>query len=526
MTLASRRAVDNCVAAARRVISAAGRDISASSGTATYDARMTKSRIETLLASPISFHAGSNGELAPPPVTVADRRADQLFRRIADDSARRLGVSRREFVTSACGTAAALLAINQTYGCGGKGGSYAVQPADALDRDAACARLGGNEFIFDVHTHHVDTDRDWDKENFLGGAMRNDLQGGCGEADKLACWSAEHFVRELFVKSDTSVACLTLFPGLTVTARPLFDQEAAATRELVDRLARSPRLVIHGMVSPELGTAQLDDMQRMTEQSKIAGWKVYPQYGGWRLDDPAIGIPFLERARSLGVRLICAHKGITFPEVVGAARYGSPADFGPAAAGFPDLQFLAYHSGYEPNVAEGPYDPDGGGVDRLIRSVRDAKIAPGKNVYADLGTTWRLLMTKPVDAAHVLGKLIVHLGADNVLWGTDSLWHGTPQGQIEAFRAFEIPRELQDKHGYPALTAQLKAKILGENGARVYGIDPRATRCAITEDALAARKAEHDAAPEARTGPLGPRTHAEFVATIRKELALRDAMIR
>ena len=157
-------------------------------------------------------------------------------------------------MTSACGTAAALLVINQTYGCGGKGGGYAVDPATTLDRDAACARLGGDEFIFDVHTHHVDTGRDvGERELPRRCDARRSCRAACGEADKLACWSAEHFVRELFVKSETSVACLTLFPGLTVAARPLFDQEAAATRELVDRLAKSPRLVIHGMVSPDSG---------------------------------------------------------------------------------------------------------------------------------------------------------------------------------------------------------------------------------------------------------------------------------
>jgi predicted TIM-barrel fold metal-dependent hydrolase len=489
---------------------------------------MKKSRADEELQSPIAFYAGSNGELAPPPVTATDRLAEQRYRELVDDNARRLGVSRRDFITSACGSAAALLVINQTYGCGknGKGGNYAVDKTTTLDRDAACERVGGDNFVFDVHTHHVDTTRDWEKHNFLGGPMRNDPQGGCGEANKLACWSAEHFVREVFVKSETTVACLTLFPGLTVEARPLFDREAAATRELVDRLARSPRLVIHGMVSPDLGPGQLDDMQRMVEQSRVVAWKVYPQYGGWRLDDPKVGVPFLERARKLDVKLICAHKGITFPPIVGAPRFGSPEDFGPAAVMFPDLSFLAYHSGYEPNVAEGPYDPNGRGVDRLIRSVLDAKLPPGKNVYADLGTTWRLLMTKPVDAAHVLGKLLVHLGPDNVLWGTDSLWHGTPQGQIEAFRAFEIPRELQDKHGYPALTKELKAKILGLNAARVYKIDPALARCAIREDALEQQRVEHDAAPELRTGALGPRTHGEYVAAIRHELLLRESIVR
>ena len=319
-------------------------------------------------------------------------------------------------------------------------------------------------------------------------------------------------MREVFVKSDTSVACLTMLPGVSPEARPLTDGEAAATRALVDRLARSPRLVIHGAVNPELGEAQLDDMQRMAESSRISAWKVYPQFGGWRLDDPRIGVPFLERARKLGVKIVCAHKGLTFPEVVGKAEFASPADFGPAARAFPDLSFLAYHSGYEAGEPEGPYDPKGGGVDRLIKSCLDAGLRPGANVYAELGSTWRLLMTRPTDAAHVLGKLLKHLGEDRVLWGTDSLWYGTPQPQIEAFRAFEIPVELQEKHGYPALTPALKAKILGLSGAALYGVDPAVTRCTIREDDLARQKAANDADPEPRLPPQGPKTRRELLA--------------
>lgn len=482
---------------------------------------MKKSRADDLIESPIAFTPGSNGELAPIAATDDDRRATELFRQIVDANARRTGVSRRDFVRSSCGTAAALFVINQVYGCGGKGGTYDVDKTATVDRDAACAKLAGNDFVFDVHTHHVEPGRGWDKDHFLDDLMRDDPQGACGDANKLACWSAEHFVRELFVKSETSVACLTLFPALTVEARPLFDQEAAATRELVDRLAKSPRLIIHGMVSPELGKSQLDDMQRMKEQSKIAAWKVYPQFGGWRLDDPAIGFPFLDKAKQLGVPLVCAHLGISFPDAVGKREFGSPISVGPAAKAYPDLQFLVYHSGWELTAPEGPYDPNGGGIDRLIKGVLDAGIKPGGNVHADLGTTWRVLMTKPVDAAHALGKLLVHLGPDNVLWGTDSLWHGTPQSQIDAFRAFQIPVELREKHGYPELTPALKAKILGLNGAKVYGIDPAIARCQITEDALAKQRAAQLDAPEPRLGPTGPRTHAEYVEGIRRELLLR-----
>jgi hypothetical protein len=72
----------------------------------------------------------------------------------------------------------------------------------------------------------------------------------------------------------------------------------------------------------------------------------------------------------------------------------------------------------------------------------------------------------------VLGKLLKYVGEDNVLWGTDCIFYGSPQDQIQAFRAFRISEEFQTRFGYPALTPLRKAKILGLNAARVYGVDP------------------------------------------------------
>jgi hypothetical protein len=60
------------------------------------------------------------------------------------------------------------------------------------------------------------------------------------------------------------------------------------------------------------------------------------------------------------------------------------------------------------------------------------------NVYAELGSTWRFLMRDPDSAAHTIGKLVKYIGEDNVLWGTDSIWYGSPQDQIQAFRTFQI----------------------------------------------------------------------------------------
>ena len=71
-----------------------------------------------------------------------------------------------------------------------------------------------------------------------------------------------------------------------------------------------------------------------------------------------------------------------------------------------------------------------------------------------MGSTWFNLGRDLDSAGHVLGKLLTHLGPERILWGTDSIWYGSPQGQIDAFRAFEITPEAQERYGYPALTTK------------------------------------------------------------------------
>lgn len=189
--------------------------------------------------------------------------------------------------------------------------------------------------------------------------------------------------------------------------------------------------------------------------------------------------------------IVCAHKGLS-----ALARAGSPSDIGPAAASFPDIDFLVYHSGYETPVGdgeEGPYDERApAGTDRLIKSLDEAGVGPGGNVYAELGSTWYVLSRRPREAAHVIGKLLNAVGEDNVLWGSDSIWYGSPQPLIDAFRAFQIPEELRQRHGYPELTGRVKEKILGLNAARVYGIDADLTRRRVASDDLSWVKAAFD----------------------------------
>ena len=143
---------------------------------------------------------------------------------------------------------------------------------------------------------------------------------------------------------------------------------------------------------------------------------------------------------------------------------------------------------------EGPYDeqdasvqalyPLDRGVNSLIRSLRQSNIGPNgqpldgsaaarTHVYADCGYAWAQLMQRRMDEAmHFFGKLLLHVGEDRVLWGSDSLWTGNPTPFIQAFRAFEISESLQARHGYPALTPERKRKILWGNAAALLQVLP------------------------------------------------------
>jgi uncharacterized protein len=469
---------------------------------------------------PVAFVPASNGETLPRAKTKRDRIAEETFLRLADEKARRLGVSRREFASGACGIATALWVVNHLYGCkSGDGARYDVDDAATMDAGRACEKLAGgpDDFVFDVQTHHVNPAGKWREDDpGLRAVVAGFPYASCGEADPIRCFGADHFIREIFVKSDTAVACLTGLPA-DPARDPLTTEERAVTRDLVEKLSGSPRLLLHANVVPERGSSALDAMQAAAERQRVSAWKVYPSAGGWRLDDEKIAVPFIEKARALGVKIICAHRGVS-GDAGGYLDLSSPREMVKIARSYPDVAFLVYHSGWEPGIVEGAYDEaTPRGIDRLVFALREF---PTPNVYAELGTTWRGLLANPTEAAHALGKLLLHLGEDRILWGTDCIWYGSPQEQLAAFRAFEIPARMQEELGYPALSPIVKRKILGLNAARVYGVDPAAVRCKIADDDIVRLRhamLDDDGPPSPRSiGHHGPRTRRELFTMLRR----------
>lgn len=432
----------------------------------------------------------TNGEYVPPAPTSFEREVVRRTRDAIDRNASRTGVNRRDFLRSACAIATMLVVVD---GCtkeraarDGKapGGAFGttLPPESTTEPDVATTALGRDGgFVFDVQGHMLDFEVDPLSRRELG-FTGNFPQGSCGAEEPAKCFDAAHFADLVFDRSDTTMAVLSALP-FAPEHSPLSPDTMERTRRAVHTLchATPERLFLHAEAHPTL--APLPDalaaMERIVDEHRVVGWKVYTHIPGppWWLDDhdgdvPAVGEAFIAKAIELGIPRIAVHKGL-------AGGYANdPVDVGPAARRHPDASFLVYHSGWEVGRREGAYSPSSPrGVDRLVASVERAGLGRGSNVYAELGTTWFRVMRDPDQAAHVLGKLLAHLGEDNVLWGTDSIWYGSPQPQIDAFRAFTISQEYQERFGYPALTDAVKAKVLGLNGARVYGVDPVRSAC-------------------------------------------------
>src|SRR5260370_10839896 len=422
------------------------------------------------------------------------RRVETLILARAEEHERLARTDRRSFLRSSCGMALAFAAMNTGYGkC------FSVNAAELSD--AAAAEGKTRFFIFDIQTHHFATPEQvpHPDEEFLHALygiretarqMNPALTRRQAKPEDLYL---ENYIKEVFLDSETDVVALSALPGSSEEADVLTPDVLFKSRSLINELTSSPRVVSHGYFSPDLGQQNLEYMHAQLEKIKVDAWKGYtgwPPAKGvdrWRLDDEKLACPALNFGRKKGIRNICLHKGLPFPE--DPIRW-SPMDVPRAAVDFPDMNFLLYHSGFRSVEEVLPAAQDGFKKNSYVPWTSDLcawkkKNPQVKNVYMEMGSTFALMVSSsPVLAAHVLGMIIDAFGADHLLWGTDSIWWGSPQWQIEAFRRLEMPEDLTKRFGWKPLTDDVKRQIFGLNAARVYGVDPQAKRNPMPGDYL------------------------------------------
>src|SRR5439155_730431 len=329
---------------------------------------------------PIPTQVVTNGEFVPLPKTQKQREVDLRLMEYADRYGTSRGLSRRRFLMTASGFAAAMLAMNKVYGRE----FFRVAEVEAADEAAAIeAQLKtrkGTQFIFDDQTHWLN---------------------------------------------------------------------AATFEHAKTERGKIVRDFLMGFRNSVLPNSKIQDIG-----TKVA----YPMY---------------DKARKLGIKTFCIRKGLAviwFDE-----KYCRLHDLQPAALASQHLNFIIYHSGY-------PWVDD---LANITWFKRNPALNVANNIYAELGSTFAMTVTgAPLEAAHVLGKLVTHVGSDRIMWGSDSTWWGSPQWQIDAFRRFQIPEDIQKGYGYKPITDKDKELILGLNAARVYGINVEQTMKQLAQDTI------------------------------------------
>jgi predicted TIM-barrel fold metal-dependent hydrolase len=468
---------------------------------------------DTAFPTPIPTQIVSNGEYNPLPQTEKQRQVESRIKELGDMYAKKLNMDRRTFLKTASGMAVAFMAMNDVFGP-----VWDVNKAEASDTDLANARAKAlsKQFIFDDQTHFVHDG--FDKEGLLGLGKYAAEHWNPGMLKDIPLvlqrYKFQNYLKEIYMDSDTKVALLSGAPFDDETWWLLSNESIAGARNAINAVAGSRRMFSHFVFTP--GTpGWMEAAEKAAVELKPDAWKGYtvgdplsPTTKGsqWRLDDEKLMYPFYEKIMKSGPRTICIHKGLLPLDYEqswkGVWQYATVDDLPKAAKDWPGINFIMYHGALRPFLEDPATELAEFEKTGFIRWSTDLARMPAKygikNVYAELGTTFATCaVANPRFAGALVGQFVNEMGADNVVWGSDSVWYGSPQWQIEAMRRLEIPEDLMKKMGWKTKLggpeSDVKKKIFGTNSARIYKYQIQAEYEKLSHDKLALMKQHYEA---------------------------------
>lgn len=468
--------------------------------------------------SPVPTQVVSNEEFIPRRQNDKQKQVEQLIGEMAEQKSKKLGISRRAFMAGSLGMATCFLAMNKVYGKN----FFDVDEAETMEEDAVKERWPkGDFFIIDVQTHFTNGYAlNFRNDPFIknmGFNLKNDAEG----------YSFNTYVKEIFFDSETMIGVISGVPSREVYRNAdgkinygkdrdrgiLPSWLMAQSKKTLNDLAGSQRALSQGNLAPNHywdkaankvdKSTTIDQMERELNDYKINSWKWYchsdpgKSGNGFQMDDDN-AMWFYEESRKRGMKLVSVHKGYSYQSRT-LGHLANPKDVEKAALNNPDFNFIVYHSAIqhgpnEPNWVEADnFDPNTGDFEwhQILMDIkkRNPKM---NNVYTEIGSFFNVLViANPTMCAHGLGKNIKYYGSDHVIWGTDSLWWGSPQWAIEAFKRYDIPDDMCEKFGYKKLSKDDKAKILGLNAARLYKVDVKEKRNQFPNDTLSKLQASY-----------------------------------
>lgn len=496
-------------------------------------AKCKRADVAEQLRSPIPTRMISNGEYMPVPQTENQKRVEARIEELSNEASRKLGMDRRQFLRGSGGMAAALIAMNEVFGrFFNVGMSELFEPSAFAAAGAPKDLFVFDDQLHFVRGSRPSPAglRAIAQGPSSAPSVKSNPFNPKGQLDELGqtwgVWNRAlvglpidpgyahitQFIKDVYLDSQVTIGLLSnvTASGIQIEGQrraPRNAQEAqlgevltaaqtAAARNFVNEISGSTRMLCHGLLY--VGKGNLEWIQEQTEKNEPDSWKGYNISNAakvdndpnslmrqWRRDDEEVAYPTFEliqknyeklKGRKPGFNNICVHKGLA-PGPPDPKR-GHPGDMPNAARDWPKLNFITYHACIQPNFFLADTLPEvkaeklRDGVPNISWSTEYAQLVQGfPNCYAEIGTTWASsVVTFPTIAAHLMGQLMKYLGEDRIVFGSDSVWYGSPQWQIEALWRFQIPEEMRKKHGYPELTERAKRKILGLTSAKLYGI--------------------------------------------------------
>ncbi|MEQ1879756.1 MAG: amidohydrolase family protein [Burkholderiales bacterium] len=448
---------------------------------------------EVAFRSPVPTQVVSNGEYNPLPQTEKQRQVEGLIKEMADVQAKRHNMDRRQFLATSAGMALAFAAMNKVFGP-----VWDVSDAEAAGdmemSDYRAKQLSG-QFIFDDQTHFIRDD--FKQEGLLGltkWAVGAKVNPNINDAPMtLSRYKMDNYLKEIFLDSDTKMSLLSGAPFDDPSWWLLSNDAIQNACRAVNKMAGQTRMLGHTVITPKYPN-WMDEVDRGIEVLKPVSWKSYtigdpfgPSKYAWKLDDEKLMYPFYEKAIKSGINTICIHKGLMPRDYekafAGTWEHATARDIGKAAKDWPGMNFVIYHSALRPWLADQPDADlqkflDTGYVEWATDLARIPEKYGVNNVYGEIGSTFAsTAVTNPRFCAAFIGQLVNLMGAERVVWGTDSVWYGSPQWQIEAMRRLEIPDDIMKKFKFKTKlggpNSEVKQNIFGLNSARMYQLDMR-----------------------------------------------------
>lgn len=285
------------------------------------------------------------------------------------------------------------------------------------------------ESFWSGHTSMTPADQRWPWERFLHygveGAAKDLFQDGYCDMAILLPTDLREFYVDGFNTTEQCAALKQAYPAQTI---------------------------LNGRMDPREGERGLDQLEADHARWKFKGVKIYTaewfgESKGYSLRDDSVAI-YMEKCRELGIGIIHIHKGPTIHPL--NMDSFDVRDVDEVATSFPDLKFVVDHCG----------------MPRIDDFCWIASQEP--NVYGGLALVPSFIHARPRYFASMMTDLLWFLGPDRLIFGSD---YGitSPKWIIEHLMDFEFDEDTAREAG-TQLTLDVKAKILGLNAARLYGI--------------------------------------------------------